>query len=99
MLTLPADYPEEWCTAAIPYPTLKKCLNKIRAELQGLGLDADSLRQLLETQAVLSHGNHIPLAKYKLDGKSLNVKRAGLSCLSCLSSSLLFEADHEPIFQ
>lgn len=70
---LSGDYPEEWCTAAIPYPTLKKCLNKIRAELQDLGLDADSLRQLLKAEAVLSHGDHIPLVKYKLDVSESNV--------------------------
>lgn len=65
------DYPDEWCQAAIPYPTLKKCLNKIRAEFQEMGLDADTLRQLLAAQAVSSYGDQIPLAKYKFDvGKS-----------------------------
>ncbi|CAK7222251.1 hypothetical protein SBRCBS47491_004802 [Sporothrix bragantina] len=61
------DYPEEWCQAAIPYPTLKKCLNKIRAEFQDMGLDADTLRQLLAAQAVSERGDQIPLAKYKFD--------------------------------
>ncbi|ERT02721.1 ring-14 protein [Sporothrix schenckii 1099-18] len=61
------DYPEEWCKAAIPYPTLKKCLNKIRAEFQAMGLDADTLRQLLAAQAVSTRGDQIPLAKYKFD--------------------------------
>lgn len=64
------DYPEEWCKAAIPYPTLKKCLNKIRAEFQDMGLDADTLRQLLAAQAVSKRGDQIPLAKYKFDGRS-----------------------------
>ena len=64
------DYPEEWCQAAIPYPTLKKCLNKIRAELRGMGLDADTLRQLLAAQAVSKRGDQIPLAKYKFDGRA-----------------------------
>jgi hypothetical protein len=64
------DYPEEWCKAAIPYPTLKKCLNKIRAEFQDMGLDADTLRQLLAAQAVSERGDQIPLAKYKFDGES-----------------------------
>ncbi|CAK7201895.1 hypothetical protein SEUCBS139899_004610 [Sporothrix eucalyptigena] len=61
------DFPEEWCQAAIPYPTLKKCLNKIRAEFQEMGLDADTLRQLLAAQAVSDRGDQIPLAKYKFD--------------------------------
>ncbi|KAL1899197.1 hypothetical protein Sste5346_003119 [Sporothrix stenoceras] len=61
------DFPEEWCKAAIPYPTLKKCLNKIRAEFQDMGLDADTLRQLLAAQAVSERGDQIPLAKYKFD--------------------------------
>lgn len=67
------DYPEEWCKAAIPYPTLKKCLNKIRAEFQDMGLDADTLRQLLAAQAVSERGDQIPLAKYKFDGMSSSI--------------------------
>lgn len=63
------DYPEEWCQAAIPYPTLKKCLNRICAEFRDMGLDADTLRQLLAAQAVSERGDQIPLAKYKLDGR------------------------------
>ncbi|CAK7272500.1 hypothetical protein SEPCBS57363_005162 [Sporothrix epigloea] len=61
------DYPEEWCQAAIPYPTLKKCLNRICAEFRDMGLDAETLRQLLAAQAVSERGDQIPLAKYKLD--------------------------------
>lgn len=54
-------YPSHWLEAAVPYSQLKKCLKKAQEELQGLGLDRETLQQLLAAQA----------ASYKLDsGKS-----------------------------
>lgn len=36
-----------------------------------MGLDADTLGQLLAAQAVSSRGDTVPLAKYKFDGRHL----------------------------
>ncbi|KAK5172976.1 uncharacterized protein LTR77_003098 [Saxophila tyrrhenica] len=42
------DFPEQWRESAIEYKHLKKCIKKIHQELQSLGLDADTLRQMSE---------------------------------------------------
>jgi E3 ubiquitin-protein ligase BAH len=65
------DYPESWVEAAIPYGVLKKCLKSVSLELQSFGLDADTLRQLLDAQATSSTGGSVPIARYNLDGNHL----------------------------
>jgi hypothetical protein len=40
-------FPPHWVESAIPYGQLKKCIKKVEGELRGLGLDADTLRQLI----------------------------------------------------
>ncbi|PKK51321.1 hypothetical protein CI102_3081 [Trichoderma harzianum] len=40
-------FPPHWVAHAIPYGQLKKCLKKVQRELQELGLDAETLRELL----------------------------------------------------
>ncbi|KAL6851984.1 SPX domain-containing protein [Trichoderma novae-zelandiae] len=41
-------FPPHWVAHAIPYGQLKKCLKKVQRELQELGLDAETLRALLD---------------------------------------------------
>ena len=41
-------FPAEWVYSAISYRQLKKCIKKVREELLELGLDADTLGQLLQ---------------------------------------------------
>ncbi|KAL7932373.1 SPX domain-containing protein [Trichoderma chlorosporum] len=44
-------FPPHWVAHAIPYGQLKKCLKKVQRELQELGLDAETLRALLDANA------------------------------------------------
>ncbi|KLU84594.1 RING-14 protein [Magnaporthiopsis poae ATCC 64411] len=60
------NYPPRWVDSAIPYGQLKKCLKKVQRELAELGLDADTLRQLLAAHATSEHGDSVPLASYEL---------------------------------
>lgn len=42
-------FPPHWVAQAIPYGQLKKCLKKVQRELQELGLDAETLKALLDS--------------------------------------------------
>ena len=42
------EYPREWLDSAISYRQLKKCIKRVQQELQGLGLDPETLRRLWE---------------------------------------------------
>ncbi|RFN46435.1 ring-14 protein [Fusarium flagelliforme] len=56
------DFPAHWVDHAIPYSQLKKCLKKVARELHELGLDPETLRELLNPDATS------PVAlKYKLN--------------------------------
>lgn len=60
------DFPAHWVNHAIPYSQLKKCLKKVARELHELGLDPETLRELLNPDATS------PVAlKYKLNGTNL----------------------------
>jgi hypothetical protein len=61
-----SGYPQFWVDTAIPYGQLKKCLKKIQQELDTLGLEPETLRQLLDSDASSPQGRTVPLAKYKL---------------------------------
>ncbi|KAM0551937.1 hypothetical protein ACHAPJ_008045 [Fusarium lateritium] len=57
------DFPSHWVDHAIPYSQLKKCLKKVARELHELGLDPETLRELLNPDSTA------PVAlKYKLNG-------------------------------
>ncbi|KAI9685868.1 MAG: hypothetical protein M1822_004146 [Bathelium mastoideum] len=43
------EYPAEWVYSAISYRQLKKCIKKVHEELAEIGLDANTLGQLLQT--------------------------------------------------
>ena len=66
---LPLGYPTRWLDSAIPYSQLKKCLKKVQRELRELGLDPETLQQLLAAHALSSEGDPVPVAKYNLDGE------------------------------
>jgi hypothetical protein len=40
-------YPPDWVNSAVSYSKLKKCLNRVQLELSALGLDVETLGQLL----------------------------------------------------
>lgn len=61
------SFPEHWRAAAIPYSQLKKCLKKVRQELEEIGLDKETLQQLLAAQTVSPDGEPVPMARYNLD--------------------------------
>jgi E3 ubiquitin-protein ligase BAH len=44
-----AGFPPHWIESAISYNQLKKCIKRVRKELESLGLDAATLRRLLES--------------------------------------------------
>jgi len=41
-------YPAHWVNAAIPYGQLKKSIKKVASELQSIGLDSETLAQLIK---------------------------------------------------
>jgi E3 ubiquitin-protein ligase BAH len=44
-----AGFPPYWIDSAISYNQLKKCIKRVRKELDSLGLDAITLQRLLDT--------------------------------------------------
>jgi hypothetical protein len=44
-----AGFPPRWIDSAISYNQLKKCIKRVRKELESLGLDAVTLHRLLNT--------------------------------------------------
>ena len=61
------SFPEHWLDAAIPYSQLKKCVKKVRRELEDLGLDKETLQQLLAAQTLSPDGEPVPMVRYNLD--------------------------------
>ena len=68
-MVLALDYPNDWIESAIPYGVLKKCIKRVHQELEELGLEPGTLRQLLTAQTTSSQGAAVPLARYHLDGR------------------------------
>ncbi|KAF2234212.1 RING-14 protein [Viridothelium virens] len=46
------EFPAQWVHSAISYGQLKKCIKKVREELQEIGLDADTLAHLLRACSI-----------------------------------------------
>jgi hypothetical protein len=65
-----AGYPKHWVDTAVPYHQLKKCVKRVQQELRDLGLDKDTMRQLMEAQTTSDCGECIASARYRLDCKS-----------------------------
>lgn len=59
-----SEYPPEWVEAAIRYRQLKKCIKKVRKELETLGLSPELLQALLDRGESSSPG----LVKYWFHG-------------------------------
>lgn len=89
-------FPEHWRAAAIPYSQLKKCLKKVQRELEGLGLDKDTLRHLLAEHTVSPSGEPIPLARYNLDHASSQSLRPSLSVFVHLRQGQVVDAALSP---
>jgi E3 ubiquitin-protein ligase BAH len=51
-------YPPEWINSAISYASLKKCIKRVQRELATLGLDVETLRQLLASVEDGQGGEH-----------------------------------------
>lgn len=89
-------FPEHWRAAAIPYSQLKKCLKKVQRELEGLGLDRDTLQHLLAEQTLSPDGEPIPLARYNLDHASSQSLRPCLSIFVHLRGGQVIDAALSP---
>lgn len=89
-------FPEHWLAAAIPYSQLKKCLKKVQRELESLGLDKDTLQQLLAEQTVSPNGEPIPLVRYNLDHASSHSLRPCLSVFVHLRHGQVIDAALSP---
>ena len=65
-------FPPHWVESAIPYGQLKKCIKKVKRELEAFGLDSQTLRLLtVQKSEDEEPGSGAPIAfKYKLAGKS-----------------------------
>lgn len=89
-------FPEHWLAAAIPYSQLKKCLKKVQRELEGLGLDRETLQHLLAEQTVSPNGEPIPVARYNLDHASSQTLRPRLSVFVHLRDGQAVDAALSP---
>ena len=78
----PYDFPKQWIDSAISYGQLKKCIKKVERELSSLGLDAETLKRLLQVVDTNQEGKvekkgrwseTVPL-KYSLNGKVSQVE-------------------------
>ena len=49
------EYPQIWLQSAISYKKLKKCIKKVQAELEALGLDRSTLAALWQEDEVARH--------------------------------------------
>lgn len=88
------DYPPHWVQSAIPYGQLKKVLKRVARELNDIGLDPETLRQLRS----LDPDSTSPLAvKYGLkaaDGSS--ILRPKLTVLVHLEDGVAVDASLSP---
>ncbi|EKJ72183.1 hypothetical protein NXS19_013275 [Fusarium pseudograminearum] len=85
------DFPAHWVDHAIPYSQLKKCLKKVARELHELGLDPETLRELLNPDATS------PVAlKYKLNDGSDSHLRPKLTVQVHLQDGVPIDASLAP---
>jgi E3 ubiquitin-protein ligase BAH len=84
----PYDFPKQWINSAISYGQLKKCIKKVERELSSLGLDAETLKHLLQVvdgdqESGLGtkegRSENVPF-KYSLDGNVLRVRVLYFKC-------------------
>lgn len=48
-------FPADWIASAISYQQLKKCIKRVKSELASIGLDPETLQQLLERAETRNH--------------------------------------------
>ena len=64
------DFPPTWVQSAISYVRLKKCIRKVQQELEDLGLDVQTLDELLKS--IEMRDDRTPLssgAQYEFAGR------------------------------
>ncbi|KAK2045158.1 hypothetical protein LZ31DRAFT_496072 [Colletotrichum somersetense] len=86
------DFPSHWIDLAIPYGQLKKILKRVARELSDLGLDPETLRQLLDP------ANDSPLAaRYRLNAAgNSNLLRPKLTVLIHMRDGNAIDASLTP---
>ncbi|ODA83427.1 hypothetical protein RJ55_01941 [Drechmeria coniospora] len=84
-------FPAHWVTRAIPYSQLKKCLKKVQRELQDLGLDPETLRDLLDPDPSSSVA-----LQYKLKATDSNFVRPKLTVNVHISDGVIVDASLTP---
>lgn len=70
------DFPAEWVKSAISYRHLKKCIKQVQRELASIGLDAQTLSQLLDAvendrqqgPGATRNGDHHTPFQYSFEG-------------------------------
>ncbi|CZR57398.1 uncharacterized protein PAC_07287 [Phialocephala subalpina] len=72
-------YPPEWVESAVPYAQLKKCVKKVQSELRSLGLDPETLSQLIHESgdAASRRGGGVAF-QYEIDGSTKFVPKLTL---------------------
>ncbi|KAA8913853.1 SPX domain-containing protein [Sphaerosporella brunnea] len=62
------NFPPEWQAAAIRYRQLKKCIKRVKEELDALGLDVQTLKELISECREGGAATGAPTLQYMFDG-------------------------------
>ncbi|KAL1881381.1 hypothetical protein VTK73DRAFT_4388 [Phialemonium thermophilum] len=89
-------FPEHWVESAVPYGQLKKLLKKVQQELSDLGLDRETMRQLLTAHRTPSAVGPIAMAKYHLDPNDSRLLRPRLTVYVHLKDGVAVDASLSP---
>jgi E3 ubiquitin-protein ligase BAH len=81
-------YPPDWVNSTVSYSKLKKCVNRVQLELSALGLDVETLRQLLTAVEK-------DQADQEGDGRSFQYRFADGDARNTIRPELLFVVDGE----
>ena len=79
-------YPPDWVSSAVSYSQLKKCVNRVQLELSTLGLDVETLRQLLAA---------VEKDQARQDGRPFQYRFADGGGPNTIRPELLFVVDGE----
>lgn len=82
-------FPAHWVESAVPYGQLKKLIKKVTAELQALGLDSETLAQLvpeIDKNKSSTRKDSDVAFQYDFDGKTgVDYRHSSLVVLSLLT--------------
>jgi hypothetical protein len=67
-----AGFPPHWINSAISYNQLKKCIKRVRKELDALGLDEVTLRRLLNTAETIKTTDGLNNSTFNVTGQTAN---------------------------